>query len=108
MKNIIAVLFLLTLTACCGCMPPKKTSLAHEGLTCSTVKVSGMTCEACASTVTANLKKSAGVKDVQVDVATGTVKIYTEGTQKLSSTAVKSIVERSGYTFTSLQPSCSQ
>jgi copper chaperone CopZ len=82
--------------------------MAMQGQSCSTAKVSGMTCEACASVVTANLKKLDGVKDVQVDVASGTVKIYTTDKKTVSQSSVQSVVERSGYTFNSLQPTCSQ
>jgi len=81
---------------------------AHKTTTsCQTASVSGMTCEACAATVSENLKKIPGVEDVAVNVSTGTVKIYTDG-QKLDTASIKHIIERSGYTFKSLENSCSQ
>lgn len=72
---------------------------------CQTAIVKGMTCEVCASTVSTNLKKIPGVEDVAVDVATGTVKIYTDG-KDIDAAAVQHIVERSGYKFQSLQKTC--
>jgi copper chaperone CopZ len=57
-------------------------------------------------TVSENLKKLPGVKQVQVDVADGQVKIFSAKKSDLKSDSVKAIVEKSGYTFNSLQPHC--
>lgn len=112
MKSFLILATLLTLTACCNCMDKPTTTISDattastSGLACHTAKVSGMTCEACATTVSTNLKKIAGVKDVQVDVAHQEVKIYSAKKSDVQTTAVKSIVEKSGYTFNSLQATC--
>lgn len=108
LKIVVCTISLLALTACCGCMPPKKTAMAHQAMACSTAKVSGMTCEACAATVTANLKKIKGVTDVSVDVAKGTVTVYTAPKAKLSTAEVKKVVEFSGYKLVSVQHGCAQ
>ena len=112
MKSFLILATLLTLTACCNCMDKPKTAMNNSAMakqsnmTCSTAKVSGMTCEACAMTVSENLKKLPGVKQVEVDVAAGTVKISSAKETDLKSDEVKTIVEKSGYTFNSLQPHC--
>lgn len=112
MKSLLILTTLLTLTACCGCMDKPKTTnadkamMASPALECSTAKVSGMTCEACATTVSENLKKIPGVKQVEVDVNAGAVKIFSAKKADVKSSTVKSIVEKSGYKFTSLQPNC--
>lgn len=122
MKNVAALLSLLTLTACCGCMSgePKMgmgkmnhasmamgtAAVSHKGATCTSAKVSGMTCEACATTISTNLKKLPGVEDVAVDVSSGLVKIYTDGAKAPDEAAVKHIIERSGYKFNSMKPAC--
>lgn len=112
MKSFLILATLVTLTACCNCMTkPVATSadtavLAKSGLACQKAKVSGMECEACAETVSANLKKIAGVKDVKVDVATQEVKIFSDKKSDVQSKAVKAIVEKSGYKFNSLQTNC--
>ncbi len=112
MKSFLILATLLTLTACCSCMDKPKTAMnnaaiaSQSNLACSTAKVTGMTCEACAMTVSENLKKLPGVKDVQVDVAAGTVKIFSTKKSDVKSSAVKALVEKSGYKFNSLQPHC--
>ena len=107
MKFLLIFTTLLTLTACCACNNKSRTTIVKPAnLACSTVKVSGMTCEACAMTVTENLKKLSGVKDVQVDVTAGTVKIFSVKQSDVKSSAVKSTIEKSGYTFNSLQSNC--
>ena len=111
MKTFLILATLLFLTACCGCIDKPKTATANTMIApvvyaCSTAKVSGMHCEACAMTVSENLKKIKGVKDVQVNVETGAVRIFSDKTSSVKSKAVKSIIEKSGYTFNSLQPTC--
>ena len=113
MKSILILATLLTLTACCGCMDNPKTAMnnsamaaASSDLACSTTKVSGMTCEACAMTVSENLKKLPGVKQVQINVADGEVKIFSAKKSDVQSSAVKAVIEKSGYTFNSFKPHC--
>lgn len=111
MKSFLIAATLLTLTACCGCMDKPMTNgkdamAAPANLACSTAKVTGMTCEACASTVTANLMKMNGVKDIKVNVAAGTVQIYSDKKTPLVQKDVENIIERSGYKATSLQSNC--
>ena len=110
MKYFLIAATLLTLTACCGCMDkPGATAAPHHAtnaLSCSTAKVSGMTCDACAVTITENLKKHAGVKDTKIDVASGTVRIYADKSSAPDSAKVKSVIEKSGYEFKSLTPNC--
>lgn len=112
MKSLLMIATLLTLTACCGCMDKPKmaaadtTMMAPPVLACSTVKVSGMTCEACAATITENLKKISGVKQVHVDVAAGEAKIFSMKKSDVKSKAVKSMIEKSGYKFTSFKSNC--
>jgi copper chaperone len=111
MKNLVIACLLLTLSGC-STIPSTAPSTVSSTVSstsahCQTAKVVGMTCEVCASTVSENLKKIPGVEDVSVDVATGTVKIYTDG-QKIESATVKHIIERSGYKFQTLQNSCAK
>ncbi len=116
-KSFLIFVTLLGLTACCGCGGQSK-AIAHKSmsgvaaieqshpLSCSSAKVSGMTCEACAMTVTENLKKIKGVKDVKVDVPAGQVKIYSIAPSDVSKKSVQSTIEKSGYQFLSLQSRC--
>jgi copper chaperone CopZ len=112
MKSFLILATLLTLTACCGCMDKPKTAanadtmMAPAVLACHTAKVSGMTCEACAATVSENLKKIKGVKQVQIDVASETVRIFSVKESDVKTKAVKSIIEKSGYKFNSMQANC--
>ena len=112
MKSLLILATLLTLTACCGCMDKPKTvsdgttMTAPPVLACKTAKISGMTCEACAMTVTENLKKIPGVKQVQVDVPAGKVRVFADKESDIKTEAVKSTIEKSGYKFTSIQSNC--
>jgi copper chaperone len=104
MKHLLVVFLLLSLSACAT----SEKIDAHQGLSCSTAQVSGMMCEACASTISTNLKKLDGVKDVVVDVASGTVNVYADPTHIPSTSSVKKIVEHSGYQLNSYGPHCPQ
>ncbi len=106
MKSFLMIATLVTLTACCGCLNGSKMTTHSASSSCAQVKVSGMTCEACSITVSENLKKLSGVKDVQVDVGSGIVKIFSETPSSITSDQVKSIIEKSGYTFQNFQPHC--
>lgn len=66
------------------------------------LKVSGMSCEACAMVVTTNLKKIDGVTDVQVDVPSGMVKIFAKGNINIDKMAVQKMIDLSGYKLESI------
>lgn len=109
MKKILLTITALTLSACCTCNEAgmATTPMAqHNGMTCSTAVASGMTCEACATTVTENLKKLPGIEDAAVDLSSGAIKIYSDGKQSLDESAIRNSIERSGYTYLSLKPTC--
>lgn len=61
-----------------------------------TLKVTGMSCDGCASSVTQALKGIAGVSDVQVSLATGEVTVQFDE-QHASPGQLKSAVQRAGY-----------
>lgn len=60
--------------------------------------VAGMTCAHCAASVTREVSTLAGVDEVQVDVAAGTVTVSATGA--LTDAAVADAVEAAGYTLT--------
>jgi len=60
-----------------------------------TYKVTGMTCEHCARSVTEELSELAGVSDVAVDLETGAVTVTAE--QPLAEADVRGAVEEAGY-----------
>jgi len=57
--------------------------------------------------ITQNLKKLPSVKDVKIDVTTGNIDIYSNDNISISSESIKSIVDKSGFKFVSLNPKCS-
>jgi copper chaperone CopZ len=57
--------------------------------------VTGMTCGHCASAVTAELIKLPGVRDVDVDLPTGTVTVASDGPLPLDE--VRAAVDEAGY-----------
>ncbi len=57
--------------------------------------VTGMTCNHCVMSVTEEVQEIAGVTDVAVDLATGSVTVTSD--QPLSETAVQAAVEEAGY-----------
>ena len=57
--------------------------------------VTGMTCEHCVASVTEEVQEIAGVADVQVDLATGSLRFASE--QPVSDADVKAAVEEAGY-----------
>jgi copper chaperone len=61
------------------------------------IKVTGMTCEHCASAVKAEISKLPGVSGVDVDVAAGTVRI--SGDPLPGDTPLREAVEEAGYEF---------
>jgi copper chaperone CopZ len=61
----------------------------------STYTVTGMTCGHCAQAVTGELSALPGVADVQVDLASGAVKVTSEA--PLTDEAVRAAVDEAGY-----------
>ena len=57
--------------------------------------VTGMTCQHCVASVTEEVQEIAGVTDVRVDLATGSVRVTSD--QPLSDDDVRSAVEEAGY-----------
>lgn len=63
--------------------------------TTTTIRVIGMTCGHCASAVAGELSKVSGVSGVDVDLASGTVEISSEGPLDPGSVAVA--IDEAGY-----------
>ena len=61
----------------------------------TSIKVAGMTCQHCVNSVTEEVTRIEGVNSVNIDLATGTVDIESEG--ELSSEDLESAVEEAGY-----------
>ncbi|WP_433825737.1 heavy-metal-associated domain-containing protein [Actinoplanes sp. CA-015351] len=61
----------------------------------TTYSVTGMTCAHCVSSVSSEVSQLAGVTDVQVDLATGTVSITSA--EPLDRAAVAAAVDEAGY-----------
>ena len=57
--------------------------------------VTGMTCGHCVASVTEEVQEIAGVTDVQVDLASGSLRFTSE--QPVSDADVKAAVEEAGY-----------
>jgi copper chaperone len=62
-----------------------------------TYDVVGMTCDHCVRAVTAEVSELDGVTDVDVDLATGTLRLTTD--QQVPVTKVAEAVEEAGYTL---------
>jgi copper chaperone len=90
MKPILMLLSFIVLTGCAVKEPN------------ATLKVSGMSCEACAISVTNNLKKIDGVNDVKVEVETGTVEIFTKENSPVNTTEIQKMIDLSGYKLNSI------
>ena len=109
MKKILCALALITLSGCSACPCHDKmtaTSAIPKSAPCATATVSGMSCEACAITVTQNVKKVKGVTDVKVDVTAGKVFITSASDARVSHSDIQTMIDKSGYTLQSFQPSC--
>lgn len=108
MKKIALLGSLLLLSACstCPCNEKGHEKMAMPAGQCVTVKVSGMTCEACAETVRANLLKNPAIADVVIDVAGGVAKIVLKSGQTVSEAEVRQSIERSDYGFHGLSSGC--
>jgi copper chaperone len=64
-------------------------------MTTQTYTVSGMTCGHCVNSVSSEVGKLPGVRDVKVDLATGAVTVESE--QPLEEAAVAAAVDEAGY-----------
>ncbi len=64
-------------------------------MTSTDYTVRGMTCDHCAGSVTAEVTKIPGVKDVKVDVSAGRLTVQAD--QAISDEAVVEAVEEAGY-----------
>lgn len=64
-------------------------------MTDTTYTVTGMTCDHCVRAVTAEVSMLPGVTDVEVDLATGRVRVRSD--QALDDAAVEAAVEEAGY-----------
>ena len=64
----------------------------------TTWTVTGMTCGHCVASVTEEVQEIAGVTDVQVDLASGGLRVVSE--RLVSEVDVKSAVEEAGYELT--------
>ncbi len=64
-----------------------------------TYTVTGMTCDHCSRSVSAEVRAVAGVTAVDVDLATGTVTVT--GEQPVSTDKIREAVEEAGYTLAS-------
>jgi len=63
-----------------------------------TFTVTGMTCGHCVASVTEEVSEIAGVENVDIDLATGSVTITSS--QPLEDDAVRAAVEEAGYALT--------
>jgi copper ion binding protein len=61
----------------------------------ATYTVTGMTCQHCVASVTEEVGEIAGVRDVQVDLASGAVEITSD--EPVDARAVEAAVEAAGY-----------
>lgn len=61
----------------------------------TTITVSGMTCGHCVNSVTEELSKISGVKEVKVDLETGKVDITSDG--ELAKAALAGAISEAGY-----------
>lgn len=60
-------------------------------------RVSGMTCGHCAEAITTELTRLPGVRQVEVELATGEVQVVSDG--PLSIDEVRTAVDEAGYTL---------
>ena len=65
----------------------------------TTITVTGMTCEHCVRSVREELSQLDGVSDVDVDLASGRVRISADG--PVDDAAVRAAVEEAGYEVSS-------
>ena len=80
----------------CACGTDDKLSAQAAPGDVSVYTVGGMTCGHCASSVSAEIGRVAGVTGVSVDLATGAVSVSRTG---LSDDEIRAAVDRAGYTL---------
>ncbi|MDH6139985.1 copper chaperone CopZ [Kitasatospora sp. GP30] len=86
-------------SSCCGsCGTGAAAAPQGEAANRAVFEVTGMTCGHCVSSVTAELKKIAGVTEVAVDLATG--KVTVDSTAPLNDTDVAAAIDEAGYDLT--------
>ncbi|MFF2077191.1 heavy-metal-associated domain-containing protein [Kitasatospora sp. NPDC058162] len=82
--------------SCCGsCGTGTAGAPATAAAERAVFQVEGMTCGHCVSSVTAELKKVAGVTEVAVDLATGRVTV--DSTAPLADSDVAAAIDEAGY-----------
>lgn len=64
-------------------------------MTTSTYTVTGMTCNHCVMSVTEEVSEVEGVTDVDVDLASGQLKVTSDG--PVAESAIRDAVEEAGY-----------
>jgi copper chaperone len=70
-------------------------TLSQPTLTRASYQVTGMSCEHCVHAVSSEVGQLPGVRDVSVDLSTGTVTVTSE--QPLDDAAMRSAVDEAGY-----------
>lgn len=65
-------------------------------MTEQTYTVQGMTCDHCAGAVTREVRRIDGIREVRVDVSTGTLTV--EATEAVPADAIAAAVDEAGYT----------
>jgi len=70
--------------------------------TTATYPVTGMSCQHCVDSVTAEVGRIAGVEQVEVDLAAGAVTVTSTGPLALD--AVRDAVDEAGFTLGSVEP----
>lgn len=78
-------------------------SPAFTGQSKAVLRVEGMTCGGCISTIKNSLAEFEGIDDVQVDLATGTTEILYDSTKHQGAEKMAAAVTASGYTATVLR-----
>jgi copper ion binding protein len=66
----------------------------------TTFTVTGMTCEHCVKAVADEVGQVAGVTDVDVDLASGRVRVVSDGAEPVPADAVYAAVREAGYEVT--------
>jgi copper chaperone CopZ len=79
----------------CSCATTTATPVGETAGLRTVYQVAGMTCGGCASRVSKQLAEVPGVRDVSIDVATGTVTVTSS--TKLDDAAVSAAVTQAGY-----------
>ncbi|MFF3444658.1 heavy-metal-associated domain-containing protein [Streptosporangium sp. NPDC002721] len=85
----------------CACATADSTSAQVKTSGGSVYQVGGMTCGHCVSSISAEIGTVSGVRDVQVDLATGAVTVSGTG---FSDEEIRAAVDRAGYTLTDAPP----